>query len=118
MELLNVSVTLAYLRLQTNKFFHNAAPWRNIRNEDAKIRRLAQLTLFLSAESVRIITILLQPFMPERMQVALDMLQVPDSKRTFQHAYLGADLDYGTVVFAPDGQSRAPELFPKLLSSF
>lgn len=104
---------------QTNKFFHNATPWRNMRSEDDKLRRLAQMTLYLSAESVRIISILLQPFMPGQMQVALDMIGVPESNRTFQHAQVGADLDYGTEVFVPTQETpRARELFPKLLSSF
>jgi methionyl-tRNA synthetase len=61
--------------------------------------------------------ILLQPFMPERMKAALDMIGVDDSRRTIEYARLGADLDYGTVDSTSDGGYRTA-LFPQLLSSF
>ncbi|RVX73402.1 hypothetical protein B0A52_03044 [Exophiala mesophila] len=103
----------------TNKFFHNSTPWRHIQSKDAKLHRLAQMTVYLSAESVRIVSILLQPFMPGQMQKALDMMGVLESNRTFQYALVGADLDYGTDAFVPSPEKpRAPELFPKLISSF
>lgn len=74
---------------------------------------MGNLLLYMSAESIRITAILLQPFMPEKMKVALDMMNVDDYKRSFDHAAVGADLTYGL----PDKTKTQEVLFPMLLSS-
>jgi methionyl-tRNA synthetase len=72
----------------------------------------------MSAESIRITAILLQPFMPEKMKVALDMMKVDESKRTFGHAQVGADWTYGPPSAQPSSEKRPVEqLFPVLLSA-
>jgi methionyl-tRNA synthetase len=84
----------------------------------------------MAADSVRIMGILLQPFMPERMQVGLNMIGVDETRRSFEYARLGADLDYGTnessEVGGGEGKTktkaeaealREAPLFPTLLSS-
>lgn len=103
---------------QTNKYFHNSALWGLIGTKDPKELRLAHYGVYLSAEAVRIIAILLQPFMPEKMKTALDMMEVDESKRTFNHAQLGADFTYGCPPPEPDlGKRKGPQpLFPVLLS--
>ncbi|KIW17880.1 methionine-tRNA ligase [Exophiala spinifera] len=122
----------------TNKFFHNAALWGRMNTTDPGERQLAHYGVYMSAEAIRIVAILLQPFMPERMKVALDMMEVDESKRTFGHARVGADWTYGCLPPAPaaaqpppstDGGKNnnnrkkaksagagAPQLFPMLLS--
>ncbi|KAL6242259.1 methionyl-tRNA synthetase [Rhinocladiella similis] len=118
----------------TNKFFHNAALWGRMTSTDPKELQLAHYGVYMSAESIRIIAILLQPFMPERMKVALDMMEVDDGKRTFAHARVGADMTYGCLPPAPAPSSpdkdktkkkkgksggrggSSPQLFPMLLS--
>jgi methionyl-tRNA synthetase len=60
--------------------------------------------------------ILLQPFMPERMKAALDLMKVDESKRTFDHAVIGADMTYGPPGTAVDATSPSDVVFPMLLS--
>lgn len=104
---------------QTNKYFQNVAPWNITRNSahpavDHEVNRI----IFLSAEAVRIAAILLQPFMPEKMRTALDMLGVHESKRTINDAIFGADFSYGTS-FIESGDERATKtLFPPLKSEW
>ncbi|KAK6369572.1 methionyl-tRNA synthetase [Exophiala oligosperma] len=115
----------------TNKFFHNAALWGRVNSTDPDELRLCHYGVYVSAESIRITAILLQPFMPGRMKVALDMMEVEDSKRTFAHARVGADLTFGCPPPAPapptspdddkkkgkkKARSTVPQLFPMLLS--
>jgi len=52
------------------------------------------------------------------MKTALDMIEVDDSKRTFNHAQLGADFTYGCLPPDPEPGKRKPaeQLFPVLLS--
>ncbi|KIX00137.1 methionine-tRNA ligase [Rhinocladiella mackenziei CBS 650.93] len=101
----------------TNKFFHNAALWKRFQTEDPEELRLARYSLFMSAESIRIIAILLQPFMPERMKVALDMMEVHESRRTFEHTRVGADFIYGPPTFEADTKASTEVIFPMLLSA-
>lgn len=80
---------------------------------------MGMLVLYMSAESIRITAILLQPFMPEKMKAALDMMNVDESKRSFDHATIGADLSYGREeADLPEDWKKTHEfLFPMLLSS-
>lgn len=90
--------------------------WKLARSADPEERRLGKFVLFMSAESVRIIAILLQPVMPERMKAALDLMGVRESERTFGHASFGADFTYGSPAVTVDMQAY-DGLFPMLLSS-
>ena len=72
-----------------------------------------QRCIFYSAEAVRIVGILLQPYMPEKAAQLLDMLGVDESKRTFDDAQLGADVTYGTPNRAI-GKCAFDSLFPPL----
>ncbi|KAI9369928.1 putative methionyl-tRNA synthetase [Aspergillus egyptiacus] len=86
--------------LQTNKYFHNSAPW-----EDPEQR---QRVLFNVAECMRISGILLQPFMPNKAKEILDAFRVDISKRNLSAAKYAADPDYGEGI-------RKTILFPPLL---
>jgi methionyl-tRNA synthetase len=74
----------------------------------------------MTAEAIRIIAILLQPFMPDKMKEALDTMEVAESKRTFEHAQLGADFTYGCLPPEPESDRKKRKsgegLFPALLS--
>lgn len=72
-----------------------------------------QRCIFYSAEAVRIVGILLQPYMPEKAAQLLDMLGVDESKRTFDDAKLGVDTTYGTPKI-PTGRCAFDSLFPPL----
>lgn len=72
-----------------------------------------QRCIFYSAEAVRIVGILLQPYMPEKAAQLLDMLGVDESRRTFDDAKLGVDVTYGEPKRAL-GKCAFDSLFPPL----
>jgi methionyl-tRNA synthetase len=71
--------------------------------------------IYLSAEALRITGILLQPYMPEKSGLLLDMLGVNKQRRTAAYAVLGADLEYGESQIQL-GKGELGTLFPPLLS--
>lgn len=73
----------------------------------------AQRTVYYCAESIRIVGILLQPYMPMKMAQLLDMIGVDESRRTFEDAMLGVDADYGKAKL-PLGKCAWDSLFPPL----
>ncbi|KAI1311498.1 tRNA synthetases class I (M)-domain-containing protein [Xylaria venustula] len=95
---------------ETNKFFSQAEPWAKVKEGDtAAVDRI----ILLTAESLRIVGILLQPFMPEKASELLDRLGVHATRRGFKDAELYADDSYGTS-FVPLGQGATGSLFPIL----
>ncbi|KAI8946213.1 tRNA synthetases class I (M)-domain-containing protein [Xylaria longipes] len=94
----------------TNKFFHEAAPWQKAKEGDTVA---VEQTVFLAAESLRIVGILLQPFIPEKSSELLDRLGVSPDRRTFADAVLYADDSYGTPL-VPLGKGAQASLFPIL----
>ena len=89
-------------------------PWKLARTGNAAFNNAMVLrTVYYCAEAIRIVGILLQPYMPEKSKTLLDMLGVEDSKRTFNDAQVGADLTYGEAR-VPLGRSAWDALFPPL----
>jgi methionyl-tRNA synthetase len=60
-----------------------------------------QTILYVTAEILRIIAIMAQPFMPASMEMLLDLLNVPASERTFAHAEIAQGLVAGSSLPAP-----------------
>lgn len=89
------------------------APWTLASSGDALDAAKVQRTIYHCAEAVRIVGILLQPYMPEKSKTLLDMLGVEDSKRTLDDARIGADSTYGSAN-APLGKCAWDALFPPL----
>ncbi len=78
-----------------------------------ELEGLIDSTVYHSAEAIRIIGILLQPYMPNKAAQLLDMIGVTNLKRTFADARLGGDPSYGTpTVFL--GTCAHDGLFPPL----
>jgi methionyl-tRNA synthetase len=71
--------------------------------------------VFLGAESLRMIGILMQPYMPGKAKHLLDMLGVHESRRTFEYCKVGSDLDYGEPMVEL-GTKFKGALFPPLPS--
>jgi methionyl-tRNA synthetase len=67
-----------------NRYFAGEAPWALAKTDPAR----QGTVLYVTAEVLRQIAILAQPFMPESAGKLLDLLAVPDGERTF--AYLGS----------------------------
>jgi methionyl-tRNA synthetase len=73
-------------------------------------------TVALTAETLRICGILLQPYMPEKTQLLLDQLGVDEGKRTADYAVIAADLDYG-IPKASLQKGYDGILFPPVLAA-
>lgn len=73
--------------------------------------------IFNTAESLRIVGILLQPVMPTKAATLLDMLGVASTyeKRNFDAAKYGLDSDYGVPLMELK-KGKEGTLFPPLLS--
>ena len=93
-------------------------PW-NIRNDNledpALIARLSSV-IYTLAETLRVCSILLQPYMPDRASEALDRLGVAPERRTYEFAVRGADGEYGQGLKKIESRGSAGSLFPPLLS--
>jgi methionyl-tRNA synthetase len=70
--------------------------------------------LFLCTEALRIAGILLQPYMPTKAAMLLDMLGVDDGKRSLKFAAPGMDYTYGKSKI-PVGKGQDGSLFPPLV---
>ncbi|PVH78237.1 hypothetical protein DL98DRAFT_534095 [Cadophora sp. DSE1049] len=81
--------------------------------KDTKLRAKIDCTVYHCAEAIRIVGILLQPYMPGKASQLLDMLGVDESRRTFADAKLGADDSYGKAK-VPVGRDAWDGLFPPL----
>jgi len=67
-----------------NRYFAGEAPWALAKTDPAR----QGTVLYVTAEVLRQIAILAQPFMPASAGKLLDLLAVPDGERSF--AYLGS----------------------------
>ncbi|KAL2268618.1 hypothetical protein VTJ83DRAFT_3464 [Remersonia thermophila] len=97
-----------------NEFLTHTEPWKLIKSETPADKLAASEVLFMAAEGLRISSILLQPFLPEKAAQMLDTLGVAPEKRTFAHAVLRADPDYGVPRVDP-GRTREDGVFPPLV---
>ena len=102
-----------------NKYFQEAEPWKLADSEDHNDQLLLKQIIYSSADELRVAAILLQPFMPEKMKTALDMLGVRDDARQWHRARLGYDFKYGIPRIDVGSSGRGDgTLFPPLTSDF
>ncbi|KAG8533131.1 uncharacterized protein KY384_001914 [Bacidia gigantensis] len=116
MENLNPGDALAKIMnviYDTNVYLAQAKPWDL--SDKPEENRLNEI-IYLCAESIRICGILLQPFMPEKMNTLLNMLGIHEEARNFTNAQFGSDKDYGTPKYLLRGADGI--LFPGLSSDF
>lgn len=68
--------------------------------------------IFHASEAVRSAGILLQPIMPTKMGVLLDIMGVDANKRRFEDAAFGKDYTYGEPIIDPGRPGEWNSLFP------
>lgn len=90
-----------------NRYFASEEPWTK-RKSDAD--RFATI-LYVTAETLRVLGLMAQPVMPVSAAKLLDLLAVPEDKRSFAHATREAALSAGTVLPPP-----AP-IFPRYVEA-
>ncbi|TGO34732.1 hypothetical protein BHYA_0184g00130 [Botrytis hyacinthi] len=98
---------------ETNKYIQHEAPWSLAKSEDSDAKERLVSAVYHSAEAIRIVGILLQPYMPAKASLLLDMIGVLPERRTYEYAILGADPSYGDAQ-APLGKGAWDGLFPPL----
>ncbi|ROW06146.1 hypothetical protein VMCG_04606 [Cytospora schulzeri] len=105
---------------ETNKFLTEMAPWsigkKLIDAEPAQQLRLRNLrgrSIYVTAESLRNMGLLLQAFIPDKAAHLLDVLGVSQERRTFEFLGLGKDFGYGVPLRSP-GTGAHDGLFPPL----
>jgi methionyl-tRNA synthetase len=76
-------------------------------------QKRVERTVYHCSEAIRLIGILLQPYMPGKASELLDMIGVDESRRTFGDAFLGIDETYGDAKI-PVGKDAWSALFPPL----
>ena len=95
------SLRVAHLRAreiehaEANRYFANEAPWALAKTDPVRQKTV----LYVTAEVIRQIGILCQPFMPEASAKLLDLLAVPADARDF--ASLSARLSPGSQLPVP-----------------
>ena len=80
-----------------NRYFASEEPWVKRKSDLARM----QTILYVTAEVLRIVAIMAQPFMPASMEKLLNLLNVPASGRTFAHAEIAQGLAAGAPLPAP-----------------
>jgi methionyl-tRNA synthetase len=88
---------------EIDRYIDEQAPWALKKTDTARM----ETVLYVVADVLRILAILIQPFMPDAMSKLLDQLAVPDDQRTFK--YIDHDLEPGTALPAPTG------IFPRYM---
>lgn len=96
--------SILYVAREANEYFAEQAPW-TLKKTDPK--RMGEILAF-TAEKVRCIAIMLQPFCPTASSKLLDQLAVPENERTFAHMNEEFALKAGTPLPKPEG------VFPRL----
>ncbi len=87
-----------------------------MKSNDSMDQQCVTRTIYHCAEALRIVGILLQPFMPAKASQLLDLIGVDSARRTFQDAQYGIDSTFGEAK-VPVGSGVYDTLFPPLLAS-
>ena len=82
-----------------NAYVDVQAPWALKKTDPARMNTV----LYVLAECVRHLAILMQPFTPTAAAKLLDLLAVPETARTFAHLGEGHALKGGTTLPTPTG---------------
>ncbi|KAL1591575.1 methionyl-tRNA synthetase [Paraconiothyrium brasiliense] len=105
----------AFIR-SSNQYVQMSEPWSKVTvygpgEPGEEVDRI----VYLATEALRMVGILLQPYMPNKAKTLLDQLGVDDTRRTFEYCAVGRDLHYGTPKIDL-GVKYTGALFPPLPS--
>jgi len=90
-----------------NRYFASQEPWALRKTDLARMGTV----LYVTAEVIRQISILTQPFMPNASSRMLDQLSIGDEHRQFSNLGEGGRLSPGTVIVGPE------PIFPRYVES-
>lgn len=86
----------------TNGYIDAQEPWKLKKEDPARM----ETVLYVLAETIRCLAILVQPVTPDSANKILDQLKIPEEQRDF--ASLGTPLQSGTAIDKPEG------VFPRI----
>lgn len=92
---------------EANRYIDEQAPWV-LRKED--VARMGTV-LYILAESIRNIALLLLPFMPESSNKILAQLNIDDNERNFENIGHQSSLSSGMAIPKPEG------IFPRFIET-
>jgi len=92
---------------QADRYVDEQAPWALKKTDLVRM----ETVLYVLAETLRHIGVILQPFMPDAANALLDQLSVPATARDFAHLLNTHALQAGTPLPTPQG------LFPRYIES-
>ncbi|KAF2657306.1 hypothetical protein K491DRAFT_595258 [Lophiostoma macrostomum CBS 122681] len=99
-----------------NRFFQMSSPWdKALTFAPGVPGEHVDKIVYCAAEALRMVGILLQPFMPHKAKMLLDQLGVRESRRSFEYCQVGCDLEYGEPMISL-GRGHEGALFPPLSS--
>ena len=81
----------------SDRYFASQEPWALKKTDPTRM----ETVLYVTAETVRQISILLQPFMPESAGKLLDLLGIPTDRRDFKALGAAGRLEAGTPIDKP-----------------
>ncbi|TJV02831.1 MAG: methionine--tRNA ligase, partial [Mesorhizobium sp.] len=84
---------------EADRYFAGQAPWALKKTDPERM----ETVLWTTAEVVRRVTVLCQPFVPGSAAKLLDLLAVPADKRDFEHVHADHALVPGTALPVPEG---------------
>ena len=84
---------------EADRYFASQEPWALRKTDPERM----ETVLWTTAEVVRRVTVLCQPFIPGSAAKLLDLLAVPADKRAFEHVHADDALVPGTELPAPEG---------------
>ncbi|UMY16895.1 methionine--tRNA ligase [Methylobacterium organophilum] len=82
---------------ETNRYFAAEEPWKLKKSDPARMNTV----LYVTAETLRRVALLVQPFVPSAGAALLDLLAVPADRRLFAHVDPAHRLQAGTALPAP-----------------
>jgi methionyl-tRNA synthetase len=96
------------LASEANGYFAEQAPWTLVKDDEKRDMERAAAILYVSAEVVRQIGILLLPYMPASADKLLDQLAIPATERKFSHLGEVGRLKSGIQLEKPPEQGVFP----------
>ncbi|WP_332310655.1 methionine--tRNA ligase [Alkalibacter mobilis] len=106
LELSNALASIWKLISRANKYIDETTPWILGKDESKKAR--LSMVLFNLAETLRVVTSLIKPFMPSTSQKMQEQLNIPDDALTWDSLKEFGSYDYGMKM------SKKENLFPRV----
>jgi methionyl-tRNA synthetase len=112
-----------------NAYIQNTEPWLLLREREQvessgdavraeELNNDIHRIVYLNAETLRLVGIMLQPFIPAKAKELLDMLGVSDERRNWDWCSVGKDDGYGVPMIDVGAGKGFRQLFPVLVNQW